>query len=153
MMRRSPLLFVSMTCALGLMIAPTLMGAQAPAPPPVFSGDGLQTGIDQAKKITGVSDKDLRPLFVNAITVAIDLLGLLAAISIIICGMILIFSFGDDTTKEKAKKGVMYSVFGLIVILFAKAIVSFIMNIDAPAKNPPKMPPAAYDILLVPPTA
>lgn len=129
------LLFIGNLCFPAFDIAPTAFaqgaagGAGAAGGRAIFQGGGLQTGIDQAQNIGGVSGMQLRPLIVNTITVASNILGLLAAASIIICGMILILSFGDETVKEKAKKGVLYSVIGLLVILFAKALVTFITQL------------------------
>lgn len=127
------LLFISHLCIPILNIAPIAFaaaGGSASSGGSVFQGGGLQTGIDEAKNITGVSQRELRPFIVNAITTVVNILGLLAAASIIICGMILIFSFGEETTKDKAKKGVLYSAIGLLVILFAKALVTFITTLD-----------------------
>lgn len=106
-----------------LLTFPPLLSAQ------VFQGGGLQTGIDEAKNIQGVSQMPLRILILNAISATANIIGLLAAASIIVCGVLLIFSFGDETTKDKAKKGVLYSAIGLLVILFAKAIVTFITQL------------------------
>lgn len=95
----------------------------------VFQGGGLQEGINQAQNVQGISGMDLRTLILNAVNAVVNLLGILAAASIIICGMILIFSFGDETMAGKAKKGVLYSAIGLLVILFAKALVIFITRL------------------------
>ena len=95
----------------------------------VFQGGGLPQGMAAAGGISGVSPLPLRMLILNAITVTVNLLGILAATSIVICGILLIFSLGNEDTAGKAKKGVLYSAIGLLIILFAKAIVTFITRL------------------------
>lgn len=95
----------------------------------VFGGGGLEQGIQAAQGIQGVSQVDLRTTVENAITAVVNMLGLLAAVSIVICGVMLIFSLGNEETAGRAKKGVMYSAIGLLVILFAKAIILFITQL------------------------
>jgi len=106
-----------------LLRSPTLLHAQ------VFQGGGLQEGIQEAQNIQGVSQMDLPTTITSVITSAIDVLGLLAVVSIIICGVMFILSLGNEDTVGKAKKGIIYSVVGLIIILFTKAIVTFITNL------------------------
>lgn len=72
---------------------------------------------------------DLRTAIVTIINVTLTLLGLIAAAVIIIAGIRLIFSQGDETAKDEAKKTVLYAVAGLIIILFAKAIVVFVISL------------------------
>lgn len=96
----------------------------------VFQGGGLQQGINQAQNIQGLSAApDLRTFVINAINTAINLLGVLAAASIVVCGILLIVSLGNEDTAGKAKKGVLYSAIGLLIILFTKAIVTFITQL------------------------
>lgn len=109
-------------CA-ALLAFPSALSAQ------VFGGGGLQQGIQAAQGIQGVSQGDLRTTVERAITAVVNMLGLLAAVSIVVCGIMLIFSLGNEETAGRAKKGVMYSAIGLLVILFAKAIILFITQL------------------------
>lgn len=59
----------------------------------------------------------------------LNLLALLAAVVIVIAGIRLIFSMGDEEGKETAKKTILYAVIGLLIILFAKAIVMFVTSL------------------------
>lgn len=106
-----------------LLILPDAISAQ------VFGGGGLQQGIQAAQGIQGVSQGDLRTTVERALNTVVNTLGLLAAVSIVICGVMLIFSLGNEETAGRAKKGVMYSAIGLLVILFAKAIILFITQL------------------------
>lgn len=95
----------------------------------VFGGGGLQQGVQAAQYIQGVAQGNLRTTVEKALNAVINMLGLLAAVSIVVCGIMLIFSLGNEETAGKAKKGVMYSAIGLLVILFAKAIITFITRL------------------------
>lgn len=72
---------------------------------------------------------DIRTTVVGILNTALNLLGLLAAVVIVIAGIRLIFSAGDETGKESAKKTILYAVVGLLIVLFAKAIVTFILSL------------------------
>ncbi len=50
---------------------------------------------------------------------------LVAVIMIIVAGIFLIASLGNEEAKNKAKNIVKYVAIGLLVILFARVIVSF----------------------------
>jgi len=56
-------------------------------------------------------------------------MALVATIVIIIAGVRMVISSGDDTGVEKAKKTLLWALAGLIVILLAGAIVSVVANI------------------------
>ena len=56
----------------------------------------------------------------------LNFLALIAVVIVIIAGMRLIISQGDDEQKDKAKKAIFYALAGLIIVLFARVIVSLI---------------------------
>lgn len=93
----------------------------------LFAGKALAFGT-QPNAIP-IGSPDIRATITNLINIALNLLGLLAAVVVIIAGIRLIFSQGDEEAKETAKKTVLYAVMGLIIILFAKAIVVFVMSL------------------------
>lgn len=72
---------------------------------------------------------DLVTVVTNILGMVLNLLALLAAVVIVIAGIRLIFSFGDEEGKETAKKTILYAVIGLLIILFAKAIITFILSL------------------------
>lgn len=71
----------------------------------------------------------LRRTIEQVLNTALTFLALLAAIVIVIAGVRLIFSMGDEEGKETAKKTILYAVIGLIVILLAKGIVTFVTGL------------------------
>ncbi|MDB4978673.1 MAG: conserved rane protein of unknown function [Candidatus Peribacteria bacterium] len=68
----------------------------------------------------------IKETIVKILTFVLDLMGLIAVIFIIIAGIRLIVSQGEEEQREKAKKTILYVVIGLIVILFARVIVGFV---------------------------
>ena len=68
---------------------------------------------------------DIRQTVLNALKYVLSFLALAAVIFIIIAGIRLIVSQGEDEQKNKAKKTIIYVIVGLIVILLARVIVAF----------------------------
>ncbi len=56
----------------------------------------------------------------------LNFLALIAVVVIIIAGIRLIVSQGEDEPKEKAKKTIFYAIAGLLIVLFAKVIVGLV---------------------------
>lgn len=72
---------------------------------------------------------DFRAGIVGILDTVLNLLGLLAAIIIVMAGIRLISSQGEDAAKEKAKNTIFYAAIGLLVVLFAKAIVTLVTTV------------------------
>ncbi len=78
-------------------------------------------------EIPGTPDDnvDIRGVILNVITFVLDFLALAAVVFIIIAGIRLIVSQGNDDAKDKAKKTIISVIVGLLVVLFARVIVGF----------------------------
>lgn len=72
-----------------------------------------------------VDEDSFRQIVLDIITFVLNFLALLAIIFIIVAGIRLIVSQGEDEQKDKAKKTILYVIIGLLVILFARVIVGF----------------------------
>lgn len=72
---------------------------------------------------------NIRTVITQVLSTVLTYLALFAAIVIVIAGIRLIFSQGDETAKDEAKKAILYAVIGLLIILFAKAIVTFVTTL------------------------
>lgn len=92
----------------------------------VFNGGGVQEGLGQAGAVTGVASDNPREAIIRIIAAVLDFVALLAVAMIIIAGFYLILSMGNEERKEKAKKIILYTLLGLVVILFSRVIVSLI---------------------------
>ena len=69
---------------------------------------------------------DPRQVITQILAAVLNFLALIAVVIVIIAGMRLIISQGDDEQKDKAKKAIFYALAGLIIVLFARVIVSLI---------------------------
>lgn len=92
----------------------------------VFDGPGISGGLDAAGGINGLPDGDVRSTIVRILRAVLSFLALAAVITIIIAGIILILSLGNEEQKERAKRIIFYTLIGLVVILFARVIVGIV---------------------------
>ena len=87
-------------------------------------GDGF--GIVEAP--TGTASGDLLPTLTSLINIGLALVGIIAAVFLIIGGVRYITSQGDEGQAETAKKTILYAIIGLLVIGLAAAIVNFVIG-------------------------
>ena len=73
----------------------------------------------------------IRTLVVKYLTLVLDFITLIGVIYVIIAGIRLIVSGGDEGEKDKAKKTILYVVIGILVIIFARVVVTFVASIGA----------------------
>ena len=105
----------------------TLSASQALAA--VYSGGGIQEGVNAASN-TGVGGTtDLQAAIGSIVDQALTFVSLLAVTVIIIAGFYLIVGMGNDSSKETAKKTIIYVTAGLLVIILSKAFVEFIKSV------------------------
>ena len=79
--------------------------------------------------VQGRSDAEVRQGILDVLEVVLNFMALIAVIFIVIAGIRLVVSQGEETEKDKAKKTILYVVIGLVIILIAQAIVSFIAEV------------------------
>ena len=72
---------------------------------------------------------DLKGALTTIIQYVLGFVGLIAVIVIVIAGIRFIISSGEESEKEKAKKMIIYALIGLLIILLAEAIVSFVLDV------------------------
>ncbi|MDD5624070.1 MAG: hypothetical protein PHI23_05180 [Candidatus Peribacteraceae bacterium] len=106
--------------------APLLL-APSSALASVYNGPGLSGGVGAAGSISGVSGSGIRSIVGRIVNAALTYVALIAVIVLIIAGIYLILSLGNDQAKETAKKVLLYTALGLLLILFSKAIVYFLI--------------------------
>lgn len=71
-------------------------------------------------------ETDVTDAIVTVITTILDIILIIAVLFVVIAGVRLIVSNGDDGAKDKAKTTIIYVIAGIIVILFARVIVTFV---------------------------
>lgn len=95
--------------------------AQAPAAQSVDLG--LQFAQD-----TGLSTTDIRVTVANIIRIAMGLLGIIAIVLMMYGGFLWMTSNGDQSKVESAKKVLINATIGLVIILSAVAIATFVIK-------------------------
>lgn len=88
-----------------------------------YDGCGIECGLQYLARITGIAQGDLPSTLVGIIARILSFMGLLAVISVIGAGVMLILSGGDPERKERAKRMIWYTLIGLAVILCSRIIV------------------------------
>lgn len=75
---------------------------------------------------SATNPEDVRGVITNILSAILNFLALIAVVIIVIAGIRLIISQGEDEQKDKAKKTIFYALGGLIIVLFARVIVSIV---------------------------
>ncbi len=70
--------------------------------------------------------EDIREVVVSILEAVLNFLALIAVVVIVIAGIRLIVSQGDEGARDTAKKTIFYALIGLIIVLFARVIVSLV---------------------------
>jgi cbb3-type cytochrome oxidase subunit 3 len=96
-------------------------------PPPTPSGN---YGLDTATKGTGLIKKEATPQIIagSIVSAVLSLLGVLFFLLTIYGGLRWMLSQGNESEVEKAKQIIISAIIGLIVVLSAYAITTFIGN-------------------------
>ncbi|MBU0458421.1 hypothetical protein KJ652_05135 [Patescibacteria group bacterium] len=74
----------------------------------------------------GGPNGDARSIIIGITTTILNIMALIAVVVIVIAGIRLVISQGEQEAVEKGKKTILFAILGLIVILLARAIVDFI---------------------------
>lgn len=92
-----------------------------------YSGAGLTGGAGSAGTVVGA--QLIRPTVISIVKKVLSYMALAAVVVIVIAGIILVFSGGNDENKDRAKRIVFFAIAGLIVILLAQGLVEILAGI------------------------
>jgi hypothetical protein len=94
----------------------------------VYDGCGFKCGMDYFANLAGLvsPSTDPRTAVIAIVKTVLNWLSLVAVIMIIIAGIYLLVSLGEDEKREKAKKIIIYTLVGLIVIILAQILVNLV---------------------------
>lgn len=93
----------------------------------VFDGGGLYDGTQYGNGLGGIStSSDLRQSLLNVMVSVLNFMTILSVATVFIAGIYLIVSLGEEDQKNKAKKIITYTLYGLVVILFCRVIVGLV---------------------------
>lgn len=98
----------------------------------VFGGGGLFGGLSEAESALGGSGVRTDTDFITAIAAIINFALLFAAVfavvAFLVSGFMFILGFGSDTSIQRAKKIMIWSAIGLVVIIFSFVLVRLIVD-------------------------
>ena len=109
----------------GLLAAPFAVFAMSPIAGAQYNLGG---GVNDAKGEGVAESANPAAIVTNVINVALWVVGVLAVIMLIWGGIKYATSAGDANKVTSAKNTVMYAVIGLVVAIFAYAIVNFVVT-------------------------
>ena len=100
----------------------------------VYASSALAQFAGPDPEIPGTPGSDegdaggIRTIIEQIIVAVLNFLALIAVVVVIIAGIRLIVSQGNDEEKDKAKKAIFYALAGLIIVLFARVIVGLVTS-------------------------
>ncbi|MFH1427282.1 MAG: Ig-like domain-containing protein [Patescibacteria group bacterium] len=123
-----------------IFLLPKISFAQNSADDLLFGGTEQEVGTT-----IGLGGDDPRIIAARVIRIGLGFLGLVALILIIYAGWLWMTSAGEEDKINQAKKILQNAIIGLIIILMAFAITSFIINklLEATTGGPPGGGPSA----------
>ena len=100
-------------------------------PPVMADSDPIGNGLDDLESRTDFPHQggDVRETIEYILNFVLDFLALIAVIAIIVAGFMLILGFGSESSATRARKIILYTIVGLLIIFFARLIVS-IFTVD-----------------------
>lgn len=82
--------------------------------------------VAPGSNVFGIPDKSGGQILIDALNMAYFIAGVVAVIMVILGGLNYVTSSGDSGKTAKAKNTILYAVIGIVVIIFAFAITTFI---------------------------
>jgi PKD repeat protein/type IV secretory pathway VirB2 component (pilin) len=79
----------------------------------------------------GLSDEELRPAILRILNYLLSFLGIIAVTAIIYYGFLLVVSAGNDEQVSTAKRGIVWTLLGILLILLSWVITQFVFDIFA----------------------
>lgn len=108
-------------------ITASLIAVPTAALAQIYNGPGIGAGVSAVMSIPGLVQGTLPGVFTTVLGRVTSYLGLAALITITVAGIYLLLGFGDDGSKDKAKKIIIYTIAGMAIVILAELIVSFAM--------------------------
>ena len=87
-----------------------------------------QVSIDFPSSFAGFSSQDLKTTIANVIRIILGFLGFITIIIILYGGFVWMTSFGEEDKIDNAKKLISAGVIGLVIVLAAYSVSSFVIN-------------------------
>ena len=95
---------------------------------PVLAQNADTLGVDVIDQNVALGNSDLRVTVVKIINTVLGLLGIIAVVLVLYGGFTYMTAGGDDEKVSRARKILINSVIGLVIILSAFGITKFVLN-------------------------
>lgn len=96
--------------------------------PALVSAVTIDPGFGYIQNNIGMGTQDVRVTIANIIRVAMGLLGIVAVLIILMGGFKYMTAMGEDDKVKTAKKLITSGIIGLVIVLTAYAIATFVIN-------------------------
>ena len=120
------------TMLAGMLVVPAMalgVAAVAPVGNVAHAAYDIQGGIDSAKGDQAPAEIDGESgLIKRVVNIMLFIIGAVSVIMLILGGIRYTLSGGDQTAVTSAKNTILYAIVGIIVAIFAYAIVNFVLN-------------------------
>ncbi len=101
-------------------------------PQPAVSELGIEVGdlfgLQAIQNNINLGSNDPRLIATSLINLLLGFLGIITVIMILWSGVLWLFSFGNEERTTRAKRTLLNTIIGLIIILSANSIVVFVLN-------------------------
>jgi hypothetical protein len=95
--------------------------------PQVAAATTIEPGLGYAASI-GLGTRDIRSTIASIINVLLGLLGIVAVVIILVGGFKWMTAMGNEEAVKKAKSLLFEGIIGLIIVLSAYALASFLLT-------------------------
>lgn len=85
-------------------------------------------GTEVISNTINLGDRDIRTTIASIINVALGMLGIVAVVLILYGGFIWMTAGGEEEKTKKAKNLIIQGIIGMVIILSAWAIASFVLG-------------------------
>ncbi len=87
-----------------------------------------QANFDLNNGQLGLGNQDLKTIINNIIQLLLSFLGIFSVLIILYGGFLWMTSMGDDAKAARARKTIVSGIIGIIIIISAYSIASFVIN-------------------------
>ena len=95
---------------------------------PGYTGGGVEEGVEQAEGFGTGGSGNVVLTVQNLIYAALSFLALAALIVVIVAGITLLIGGQSEEQRGKAKNMLLWGLVGILIILFASAIVRYVVG-------------------------
>ncbi len=88
----------------------------------------VAAGAQKVTEVTTTGAADLMATVKSVLNTVVGLAGLIAVIFMVIGGILIITSGGDEDKSKKGKGYVTYGIVGLVIVIIAGALVNYLIT-------------------------